>query len=100
MKVAFIGLRGVPATYSGVEVAVEEIGARLVTRGHDVTVFCMADGDNGGRRTYRGLHLRYIPCIRSKHAQMITYSVLATVASLATKFDIVHFQALGPATLS
>ena len=38
MRVALLGTRGVPAHYGGFETAVEEIGAGLVERGHDVTV--------------------------------------------------------------
>ena len=33
------GLKGVPARFGGVERAVEEIGARITDRGHEVTVF-------------------------------------------------------------
>ena len=40
MKIAMIGQRGVPATFGGVERHVEELGARLVDRGHEVIVFC------------------------------------------------------------
>ncbi len=40
LRIAMIGTRGVPAAYGGFETAVEEIGARLATRGHEVTVYC------------------------------------------------------------
>ena len=39
LHVAFLGTRGVPAAYSGFETYVEELGTRLVQRGHEVTVF-------------------------------------------------------------
>ena len=39
MKIAMLGTRGVPATFGGVERHVEEIGRRLVDRGHEVTVY-------------------------------------------------------------
>jgi hypothetical protein len=48
LKIALLGTRGVPAQYGGFETAVEEIGARLVQRGHDVTVYCGSDSDHGG----------------------------------------------------
>ena len=38
-SIAFIGQRGVPATIGGIEHHVEEIGSRLVERGHDVTLY-------------------------------------------------------------
>ena len=40
VRVAMIGQRGLPATFGGIERHVEEIGRRLVDRGHEVSVFC------------------------------------------------------------
>ena len=40
MKIAFIGTRGVDGKYSGIETYCEEVGSRLVKRGHEVTVYC------------------------------------------------------------
>ena len=40
LRIALLGTRGVPARYGGFETAVEEIGAGLVERGHQVTVYC------------------------------------------------------------
>lgn len=37
MKIALLGTRGVPASYSGFETCVEQLGQRLVERGHQVT---------------------------------------------------------------
>ena len=34
---------GLPAAWGGVERHVEELGARLVERGHEVTVFCRSN---------------------------------------------------------
>ncbi|MBI4482243.1 MAG: DUF1972 domain-containing protein, partial [Acidobacteria bacterium] len=38
MKIAIIGTRGIPASYGGFETFAEELAARLVQRGHQVTV--------------------------------------------------------------
>ena len=38
MRIAFVGTRGIPASYSGFETCVEQLGQRLVQRGHEVTV--------------------------------------------------------------
>src|SRR5439155_955027 len=40
MKIAMVGTRGVPARYGGFETCVEEVGSRLVERGHEVVVYC------------------------------------------------------------
>jgi glycosyltransferase involved in cell wall biosynthesis len=100
MNIAFIGLRGVPAAYSGVERAVEEIGARLVERGHQVTVYCMANRYEERLDSYRGMSLRYIPSVTSKNLEMICYAAASTADALRRGFDIHHFHALGPSTFA
>jgi len=39
LKIAMVGLKGLPAKWGGIEKFVEEVGRRLVERGHQVTVF-------------------------------------------------------------
>ena len=39
MKVAFIGQKGLPATYGGVERHVEELAARVAAHGHQACVY-------------------------------------------------------------
>ncbi len=51
LTIAMIGTRGVPAAYGGFETAVEEIGRRLVERGHDVTVYSRAGPRAGATST-------------------------------------------------
>ena len=40
MKIAILGTRGIPASYSGFETAVEQLASRLSARGHEVVVYC------------------------------------------------------------
>ena len=40
MKIAILGTRGIPASYSGFETAVEQLASRLTARGHEVVVYC------------------------------------------------------------
>jgi hypothetical protein len=44
MRIAFIGTRGVPARYSGFETCVEQVGRRMVERGHEVVVVYCRSG--------------------------------------------------------
>ena len=39
LRIAMVGLRGIPATHGGIEGAVEALATRLAARGHDVTVY-------------------------------------------------------------
>jgi glycosyltransferase involved in cell wall biosynthesis len=79
MKIALVGTRGVPAAYSGFETAVENIGARLAERGHDVTVYCRPHMVEGRYRTYRGMRLVYLRTLASKHLDTFVHSFLCTL---------------------
>lgn len=74
MNVAFLGIRGLPARYSGFETAAEEVGRRLVDRGHSVTVYCR------GRATaaeYLGMRLVHLPTLRLKVTDTLAHTALS-----------------------
>ncbi|WP_210440868.1 glycosyltransferase family 4 protein [Nocardioides xinjiangensis] len=113
LRIAMIGQKGLPATHGGVERHVEEIGARLADLGDDVTVYCRSsytgrwgDGHGGGvdgvatDGTYRGMHLRPVAALGTKHLDAITHSAASTAAAMHMHADIVHYHALGPGLLA
>lgn len=75
-----IGTRGVPARYGGFESAVEEIGTRLVQRGHDVTVYCRNEGQS--LVEYRGMRLVNLPAVRVRAAETLSHSGLSAAHSI------------------
>lgn len=80
MKIALVGTRGVPAAYSGFETAVEQIGSRLVRRGHEVTVYCRPHMvPRQPDDTYRGMRLVYLPTVAGKHLDTPVHSFLSTL---------------------
>jgi glycosyltransferase involved in cell wall biosynthesis len=91
-----IGTRGVPTTFGGVERAVEELSARLAASGHDVTVYCRTPYSTSRAPAYRGIRLRYLPALHTKHLEAISHSLLATLDAMVRRYDVVHFHALGP----
>ena len=96
-----IGGRGMPTTYGGIERAIEELSVRLAARGHNVTVYCRTAYCDGRPPQHRGVHLRYLPAVNTKHLEAITHTALATVdASFLRAFDVVHMHGTGPALLS
>src|SRR5436309_10069267 len=100
MRVAFIGTRGVPATFGGIEHHVEEVGSRLAARGHDVTVYCRANYVPEGTREHKGMHVARLPTVSSKRLDAIVHSALSTVRAVRRGYDIVHFHALGPGVMT
>lgn len=96
LRVAMIGSRGVPARYGGVETAVEELSARLVERGLDVTVFCRADPDHPAPDVHRGIRCRYVTTTAGKHSATFVHSAASAALTVSRSFDLVHFHAMGP----
>ena len=98
MRILMIGQRGVPATFGGIERAVEELGAELVRRGHEVEVLCRAGYTKDEPESWRGMRLRYLPTVESKHLEAFVHSGLGALTGARRRppYDIVHFHALGP----
>lgn len=99
MKIAMIGQKGIPATYGGIERHVEEIATRLVELGHEVDVYsrwhyAKTDG------AFRGVGIRRLPSINTKHFDTITHCALSTLDALFRGYDIVHYHALGPSVFA
>lgn len=99
LKIAMVGLRGLPATYGGIERHVEEIGARLVDRGHSVTAFVRPDY-SAGTTSHRGVRCVSLPTVKEKHLEATVHSAVASLATVGRGYDIVHFHALGPGLFS
>ncbi|WP_051217939.1 DUF1972 domain-containing protein [Nocardioides insulae] len=72
MRIAMLGTRGVPAHYGGFETAVEEIGSRLVERGHQVTVFCR--GEEERPSTYKGMDLVHLPAVHGRAVETLSHT--------------------------
>ncbi|TME05634.1 MAG: glycosyltransferase family 1 protein [Chloroflexi bacterium] len=79
MHVAFIGTRGVPASYSGFETCVEQVGRRMVERGHEVTVFCRRGHYQDRPATYLGMKLVYLPAVPQKHLETLSHTALSAM---------------------
>jgi glycosyltransferase involved in cell wall biosynthesis len=100
LRVAMLGTRGMPASYGGVERAVEELSVRLADRGHDVTVYCRSQYCDSREPVVDGVKLRYLPAVDTKHLEAITHTTLATIDACARGYDIIHYHALGPSLLA
>lgn len=84
ISIALLGTRGVPARYGGFETCIEEVGKRLVERGHRVTVYCRSAPDTDKSKTeYLGMNLVYLPALKRKSLETLSHSGLSA-AHLAT----------------
>lgn len=95
LRVAFVGSRGVPARYSGFETVVEELGARLAARGHEVTVYNRMPYYAEIRGMWRGMKLRWFPTIPTKSLDTIVHTTLCTIDACFRKYDILYVCGVG-----
>ena len=96
LTIAMIGQRGVPATFGGIEHHVEELGSRLVERGHDVIVYARPNYLETPIEEHRGMKVKMLPTVDTKHLDAIVHSGVSTVDAMRERVDIVHYHAIGP----
>jgi glycosyltransferase involved in cell wall biosynthesis len=97
MRIGLAGLKGIPATYGGVERAVEEIGARLASRGHDVTVFCRRHYTPKTASVHRGMRLLRLPSLETRRLDTLSHTGLSAIRCSVERLDVVHLHSLGNA---
>lgn len=100
LNIALIGTRGIPASYGGFETCVEEIGRRLVERGHNVTVYCRDAHYKDKLPDYFGIKLVYLPSLRRKSLETLSHTFLSIFHALFQQFDVLMvFNAANSPTL-
>jgi len=90
MRIAILGIRGVPANYGGFETFAEQLGCRLAARGHDVTVYGRNRYVARGLSTHKGMRLVRLPAPRSKYLETVVHSLFAAAHALGGGYDIVY----------
>ncbi len=98
LRIAMMGSRGVPALYGGSETAIEEIGWRLVQRGHRVVVYCRRHNSGTSVRWYRGMERVVLPSAHTKNLDTPSHTLLSILHALIfRKADLIHFHGVGNA---
>lgn len=96
MKISMLGTRGIPASYSGFETAVEAVSIRLAERGHEVVVYCrshMTDYDND---SYKGVRLVRLPTIKNKFLDTFVHTFICTMhMALFNRSDVALYFIAG-----
>ena len=95
MNIALLGTRGIPAGYSGFETCVEQLGQRLVQRGHRVTVYCRSHHIIYEGRHYKGMRLVKLPTIANKYLDTIVHSFISSLHALIQVYDIALYFIAG-----
>lgn len=100
MKIAVIGTKGLPPKQGGIEHYCAEVYPRMVAQGHSVDLFARSSYTNRSwleRYDFQGVQVISLPGWDLKGMDAFFSSALGAIASSGTRYDIVHFHALGPA---
>ena len=104
LRVAVIGLRGLPADRpkaGGGERAIEEWSSRLALRGYDSIVYCRWHYNRRPSTPYKGIRLVSLPSIPTKSLDTLSHSLLATLhVALAGTADIIQYGGMGTGLLA
>jgi glycosyltransferase involved in cell wall biosynthesis len=88
MRIAMLGTRGVPSVYGGFETCAEQLGVRLIERGHEVTVYSRPHFVDPRRKEYRGIRLVSVPTVRNKYLDTLAHVFLSSVHALGQRYDV------------
>jgi glycosyltransferase involved in cell wall biosynthesis len=96
MKIAILGTRGIPASYSGFETAVEQLAARLTARGHEVIVYCRSHVVDPSLTEYKGAQLVHLRTVQNKYLDTFVHTFRSAVhAARITRPDVALFFIAG-----
>lgn len=95
LDIALLGTRGIPASYSGFETCVEQLGQRLVERGHQVTVYCRSHHITYKGTHYKGMWLVKLPTIANKYLDTMVHSFISSLHALPQRYDIALYFIAG-----
>lgn len=99
MKIAVIGAKGLPPRQGGIEHYCAEVYPRMVAQGHHVDLFARSSyTDSSWLENYyfEGVKVISLPDIRMRGVDAFITSALGALATTGKRYDIIHFQALGP----
>lgn len=107
MKIAFIGQKGIPAIWGGVEQHVDHLSRRIAKKGHEVLVYARpyyTSPDVASRfnndSANKNIRIVLLWVFRSKHFEAIFHTLRSIFHAMKENVDIYHFQSVGPSLLS
>lgn len=102
MRIAMIGMKGVPSNLGGIETHVTKLSSRLAGFGYEVIAYVRSwHTPRSAGAFYDGVRLVRLPSIHTKNLDAITHTFLAVVHALfISRPDIYHFHGVGPSLLA
>ena len=98
LKVAVLGLRGIPDVQGGIEKHCEELYPRLIKYNFDITLFARKGYVNNNNYEYKGVKVIPLWAPRRKNIETICHTALGILwlSRYRKDFDFLHIHAIGP----
>ena len=103
MKIAVIGVKGLPANQGGIEHYCQALYPRIVEQGHSVDLYARSSYVNKpwfSVYEVEGVRIICLPSLPLRGLDAFTNSLLAAIVATLRNYDVVHFHALGPSFFS
>jgi len=100
MKIAYIGQKGIPTAYGGVERHVEGLSTQMAKLGHEVFVYARPYYTKTNLKKYKKVNIINLPSLRTKHFDAISHTLIASLHALFKRYDIIHYHGVGPSLLA
>ena len=81
MKLAIVGINGLPPRYGGFETLAANLVAQLTE--HDIVVYCTSVGVEDKQKSYCGARLLYIP-VKANGASSVLFDLIGMTHALLT----------------
>ena len=93
LRIAMIGIKGIPAKWGGHEIYAEEVGKRLVQKGHEVTAFCYGNYNRDYKENeYEGIKIKKVFAGPYRSVESLVGSLSSILFISRRKFDIAHLH--------
>ena len=103
MKIAVIGVKGLPPNQGGIEHYCQALYPRMIERGHRVDLYSRSSYTKQtwfSIRKYHGVRIICLPSLSIRGMDALTNSCFAAIVATIGEYDVVHFHALGPSLFS
>lgn len=89
MKIAILGIRGLPSSYSGYETFIGELAPRLAQRGHEITVYCRRALYSERPKFHQGMRMVYLPSLEHKFLSTLSHTAFSMLHASLGDHDLV-----------
>lgn len=103
MKIAVVGVKGLPAKQGGIEHYCQAVYPKMVERGHTVDLYARSSYIKKSWLSvyeHHGVRVICLPSLPFRGLDALTNSALAALVCGLRGYDVIHFHALGPSLFS